>query len=138
MIDVSAIQHLEVSSNDFTGKKFAVISNQRIDTGAGVLKNAVMPLPTILLGLFGTSATFYLNGTSSYNPVTGAVVATAPEPVSTKIYLEGYSLKEIGEAPELQSGDIKAYVPGQAFGYEETALLILQIRESGGTNGRIR
>jgi hypothetical protein len=137
MIDPSAIQYLEISGSDFAGRKFAVISNERIDTGAGILKNPVMPIPTLILGLFGTRATFYLNGVSEYDPSTGVVVENNPDPITADIYPESYTLAEASGIPEVLEGDIKVYVPGQAFGYSEVALLILQVRETGGVAERI-
>lgn len=137
MIDPSAIQYLEINGSDFAGRKFVVISNERIDTGSGVLKGPIMPLPTLLLGIFGTPASFYLNSVSSYSPETGVVTATAPVAVNGKVYAESYTLEESSSIPEVLQGDIKVYVPGELFGYAEVALLILQVRETGGLVGRI-
>ena len=137
MIDPSALQHVEISGPDFVGRRFSVVSNERVDTGAGILRGPIMPLPTLLLGLFGTRATFYLNGVSDYDPVAGVVVETAPAPVVANVYPESYTLEETGAIPEVVQGDIKLYVPGEAFGYSEVALLILQVRETGGTTERI-
>lgn len=137
MIDPSAIQYLEIQSPDFLGRKFAVVSNERVDTGAGILNGPIMPIPTLLLGLFGTNALFYLNGVSSYDPVAGVVTPAALAPIAAKVYAESYTLAEAGVSPEILEGDIKVYAPGQAFGYSTVALLILQVRESGGVTARI-
>lgn len=137
MIDLSAVQHLEINSPDFAGRQFMVVSNERVDTGGGILNGPIMPLPTLLMGLFGTDATFYLNGTSSYDPVSGQVVTTAPAPAPAKVYAESYTLEDRATAPEILEGDIKVYAPGQAFGYSTVALLILQVRETGGVTARI-
>lgn len=138
MIDLSAVQHVEINSPDFAGRKFMVVSNERVDAGAGILNGPIMPLPTLLLGLFGTNATFHLNGVSSYDPLAGVVVASAPAPVTAKVYAESYTLEDRAAAPEVLEGDIKVYAPGQAFGYSTVALLILQVRETGGVTARIR
>ena len=137
MIDPSAIQHVEISGPDFAGRRFSVVRNERVDTGAGILKGPIMPLPTLLMGLFGTRATFHLNGVSSYDPTSGTVTESAPTPVTANVYPESYTLEDSGALPEVLQGDIKLYVPGQAFGYSEVALLILQVRETGGTTERI-
>jgi hypothetical protein len=137
MIDPSAIQYLEINGSDFVGRKFAVIGNERVDTGSGVLKGPIMPLPTLLLGIFGTPASFYLNSVSGYIPETGAVTTTAPAALNGKVYAESYTLEESSSIPEVLQGDIKVYVPGELFGYAEVALLVLQVRETGGPVGRI-
>ena len=137
MIDLSAVQHVEILGADFVDKKFMVLSNERVDTGAGILKGPIMPLPTLLLGMFGTPAIFYLDGVSEYNPETGEVVINKPTPVKASVYPEAYTSKEIAELPEVVAGDIKLYVPGQAFGYAEIALLILQVRRTGAGAGAI-
>lgn len=137
MIDPSAIQYVEIGGPDFSGRRFMVVSNERVDTGAGILKGPIMPLPTLLMGLFGTRATFYLNGVSSYDPSTGSVIASAAPPVTVNVYPESYTLADQSVAPEVLQGDIKLYVPGEAFGYTEVALLILQVRETGGVTARI-
>ena len=137
MIDPSAIQHVEIQNPDFVGRQFAVVSNERVDTGAGTLNAPIMPVPTLLLGLFGTPATFYLNGVSKYDPLTGKVTEFKPTPVQAMVYPESYTLEERSIAPEILSGDIKLYVPGQAFGYTTVALLILRIRENAGVTQRI-
>ena len=137
MIDLSAIQHLEINSPDYQGLKFMVISNERTDTGLGILNAPIMPLPTLLLGLFGTPGVFYLNSVSSYDPETGDVVKEEPEPVIAQVYPESYTTEDKGAIPEVLDGDIKVYVAGEAFGYTNIALLTLQVRETGSITGRI-
>ena len=137
MIDPSAIQHVEISGPDFAGRRFSVVSNERVDTGAGILRGPIMPLPKMLMDLFGTPATFHLAGVSQYDPATGAVTETSPTPVTTRVYPESYTLEDVSGLPEVLVGDIKVYVPGIAFGYQEVALLILQVRETGGTTEKI-
>ena len=137
MIDLSTIQHLEINSPDYQGLKFMVISNERTDTGLGILNAPIMPLPTLLLGLFGTDATFYLNSVSSYDPETGDTVENTPQPVLAKVYPEAYTTEDKGAIPEVLDGDIKVYVPGEAFGYTNIALLTLQVRETGSIAARI-
>jgi hypothetical protein len=137
MIDPSSVQYLEINGPDFAGRKFVVISNERVDTGSGVLKAPIMPLPTLLLGIFGTPASFYLNTVSGYDPETGIVTTSAPTAVAGKVYAESYTLEESSSIPEVLQGDIKVYVPGELFGYNEVALLILQVRETGNPIGRI-
>lgn len=137
MVDPSAIQYLEINGPDFTGRKFAVISNERVDTGSGILKSVVMPIPSMVLDMLGTDATFYLNGVSEYDPTTGIVTETTPPPIETKVYAESYTISDIAAVPEIMQGDIKVYAPGAPFGYSEVALLILQVRETGGVTARI-
>jgi hypothetical protein len=137
MIDPSSVQYLVINSPDYLGRQFAIVSSERVDTGDGVLKGPILPLPTLLMNLFGTTATFYLNGVSAYNPTSGVVTSSTPSPVTAKVYPESYSLADRSAAPEILDGDIKVYVPGQAFGYKTTALLILQVRESGGVTARV-
>lgn len=131
MFDLSAIESIEINSPDFTGRRFAVISNERIDTGDGALKGPIMPIPKTILGIFGTPATVYLNGNSSYDPATGEVVKTSPAPISTKVYAESYTLQDRSISPEIKDGDIKVYVPGADLGYSSVALLIFQVRDTG-------
>jgi hypothetical protein len=137
MLDLSSVQHVEIDGPDFAGRKFMILNNERIDTGAGVLNAPIMPIPTTLLRLFGTPAKFYLNTVSQYDPESGEVTSAKPVAVEAYVYPESYTLAEVSEIPEVQSGDIKVYVPGQAFGYAQVALLILQVRDTGSTSGRI-
>jgi hypothetical protein len=136
MIDLSAIESLEIHSPDFQGRKFAIVSNERVDTGDGILKSAMMPLPTLLMGLFGTNATFYISGVSEYDPELGQVTTKTPTEFKAKVYAESYTLQEKASIPELLNGDIKVYVPGEALGYSSVALLILQVRSTGATVSR--
>jgi hypothetical protein len=137
MIDLSTVQYLEIDGKDFIGKRFAIVNNEKVDTGAGVLNSPIMPLPTLLLDIFGTKATFYIGGTSVYDPDTGDMTVTPAIPVPAKIYPESYTLEESSKIPEVLQGDIRVYVPGQAFGYSTVALLILQVRQTGDVLERI-
>ena len=60
---------------EFQGRKLVVLSNERVDTGAGILNGPIMPLPTLLLDLFGTPAVFKLNTPDKYDPETGNALA---------------------------------------------------------------
>lgn len=136
-MDYSAIQHLEISGPDFVGRKFAIVNSERVDTGDGILKGPIMPIPELILDLFGTRATFYLNGVSAYNPETGEVTKVEPPSIEAKIYPESYTLEEQARIPEVLQGDMKVYVSGRVFGYESVALLVLQVRETGTISARI-
>lgn len=137
MIDLSTVQNLTIDGSDFTDKQFVVISVQRVDTGAGALKS-LMSLPLTLLNVFGTGATFFLNAASSYDPDTGEAAAEAQAQIKAKIYPEAYTAQERSSAPEILNGDVKVYAPGTTFGYTTSALLILQVREVGGSTSRLR
>jgi hypothetical protein len=137
MLDLSSVQHVQIDGPDFAGRKFMVLNNERVDTGAGLLNAPIMPIPTTLLRLFGTPAKFYLNGVSAYDPESGEVISSTPTAIDAYVYPESYTMAEVAEMPEVLSGDIKVYVPGQAFGYSQVALMILQVRETGSTSGRI-
>lgn len=134
MLDVSAIESIEINSPDFSGRRFIIINNERVDTGDGALRGPIVSLPKSILGIFGTPATMYLNSVSSYNPDTGEVTKTSPSSISTKIYAESYTLEDRASSPEIKSGDIRVYVPGADLGYSSVALLILQVRDSGTTS----
>ena len=54
-----------VDTVEFQGRKLVVLSNEQVDTGAGILNGPIMPLPTLLLDLFGTPAVFTLNTQTS-------------------------------------------------------------------------
>lgn len=134
MFDLSAIESIEIGGPDFAGRRFAVISNERVDTGDGALKGPIMPIPKTILEIFGTAATIYLNGVSSYDPGTGLVVKESPSPIATKVYAESYTLKDRAASPEIKDGDIRIYVPGLDLGYSSVALLIFQVRDTGGSS----
>lgn len=136
LIDLSAVEAIVINGPDFAGRAFAIVSNERIDVGSGVLKEPIMPLPTLLLGLFGTQAIFYLNGVSSYDPSSGQVTTTERNAIAGMVYAESFTLKERAEMPEVIEGDIKVYVPGEVFGYQEVALVILQVRETAFAEGQ--
>lgn len=124
-ISVSAVEYV-ISE----GRKFTILKNERVNTGAGILKDPIMPLPTLLLGLFGTTADFYLKSSDNYNPVTGSVTNDNQEVITADIYLEAQTIESSTGTGQLQSSGI-IYVPGEAFGYETTALLLLTVQETG-------
>ena len=68
-----------VDTVEFQGRKLVVLSNERVDTGAGILNGPIMPLPTLLLDLFGTPAVFTLNTPDKYDPETGECTCTHRE-----------------------------------------------------------
>ena len=126
--DLSTVAYLEINSRDYTGKQLMIVSSERVDTGEGALKQ-LMPLPTELLGILGTPATFFIAGENSYDPATGKVTSGAKTSVSAMIYAEAYTARECASIPTVMQGDVKVYAPGQAWGYETTALLQMQVRE---------
>ena len=101
-----------------------VLKNERTDTGEGILKEPIMPLPTLLLGLFGTPAEFFLRSSDSYDPATGAVTNDNTGSIKAQIYPEALSI-ERGDATGQLQASVRIYVSGQAFGYSTVALLIL-------------
>jgi hypothetical protein len=107
-----------------------VIENEFVDTGAGILNSPIMPLPPLLLGLFGTPARFFLNSVNTYDPATGNATLTQPAPISTNVYFESQLVQGDQEtAQEMASGTI--YVDGRAFGFTTQALLLLKVRATG-------
>lgn len=131
MLDLSAIESIEIQGSDFLGRRFAVISNERIDTGEGALRGPIMPIPETLLNIFGTPAVIRLNGNSAYDPLSGEITKTIGQEINVKVYAESYTLKDKSEVPEIKDGDIKVYVPGRPLGYTSVALLIFQVRDTG-------
>ena len=101
-----------------------VLRNERTDTGAGILNAPIMPLPTLLLGLFGTPAQFFLRSSDSYDPATGTVTNSNSETINAQIYPEALSIEKDDNSAQLQAS-VRLYVPGEAFGYSTVALLIL-------------
>lgn len=132
-MDISAFQYVEIQSPDYAGKKFAIISSEKVDTGEGALKASMMSLPSALLAIFGTPALFYLTGAPTYDPETGEVTSPLGSVVGATVYPEAYTLQDRAAIKEILKGDIRLYVPGKAFGYATTALLILQVRDTGST-----
>ena len=112
------------------GRRFVVLSNNRTDTGMGILNGPLMPLSGLLLGLFGTPAEFFLRSSDTYDPISGDVFSNAVESIKANVYTE-----EITIAPSEGTGQNQAtttiYVPGDAFGYESNALSILTCMETG-------
>lgn len=126
--DLSNVSYLEINSRDYAGKRFGIVANERVDTGEGALK-PLMSLPTELLAILGTPATFFMVDGGSYNAATGRVTAGPRTTVQAMIYAEAYTARECAEIPQIHQGDVKCYVPGEAFGRETTALFQMQVRE---------
>jgi|LauGreDrversion4_2_1035121.scaffolds.fasta_scaffold14560_6 hypothetical protein len=126
--DLSNVAYLEITSRDYAGKQLKIVSSERVDTGEGALK-PLMSLPTELLGILGTPAVFHMAGQNSYDPATGKVTSGSKTTVSAMIYAEAYTARECADIPNVLQGDVKVYAPGQAWGYETTALLQMQVRE---------
>jgi hypothetical protein len=126
--DLSTVAHLEINSRDYLGKQFMLVNSERVDTGEGALK-PLMSLPTELLSILGTPATFYMASGNTYDPATGKVTSGIKTAVPAMIYAEAYTARECSDIPTVMQGDVKVYAPGQAWGYETTALLQMQVRE---------
>ena len=109
-----------------------VVSNERVDTGAGILNGPLMPLSPLLLGLFGTPATFHLNSSGAYDPATGMIAGDKPTAISGPVYIESLTLAG-DDAAGQNKATAKVYAPGNLFGYPTVALVILGIRESAGS-----
>ncbi len=129
--DVSNVSHVEILSPDYAGRRLAVIKAERVDTGAGALNSLMMPIPVQLLTQFGTPARIYGRTPNSYNPETGTVAVDQAPVVSAMVYPEAFTVKECDTIPSVQSGDVKLYVPGLAFGFSTVALVLMQVREEG-------
>ena len=129
-LDLATVAYLEINSRDYLGKQFKIVNPERVDTGEGALKS-LMSLPTELLAILGTPATFYMAEGNSYDPATGKVTSGVKTTVKAMIYAEAYSPRDCADIPSLMQGDVKVYAPGQAWGYETTALLQMQVREIG-------
>ena len=112
------------------GRSFTILSNNRTNTGAGILNAPIMPLPTLLLGLFGTPAVFTLRCSDSYDPVSGQCTSTATRTISCQIYLDEETI-ENSDGTGQNEAVARVYAPGEAFGYATTALLTLQVMETG-------
>ncbi len=126
--DLSNVSYLEINSRDYSGKQLKIVSNERVDTGEGALK-PLMTLPTQLLAVLGTPATFFMAGDNDYDPATGRVTSGSKTAVQAMIYAEAYTARECADIPSVMQGDVKIYAPGEAWGYETTALLQMQVRE---------
>ena len=114
----------------FQGRSLQVISNNRTDTGAGILQTPLMPLPTLLLGLFGTPAEFFLRSSDTYDPATGAVTNSDDTVIKAQVYPEELTIARGDSTGQLQAS-CRVYVPGEVFGYASVALLILDCAETG-------
>jgi ribosomal protein L30E len=68
-------------------------------------------------------------GGNVYDPATGKVTSGVKATVKAMIYAEAYTARECADIPSVMQGDVKIYAPGQAWGYETTALLQMQVRE---------
>ena len=112
------------------GRSFTIVQNARTNTGAGILNAPIMPLPTLLLGLFGTPAVFSLRCSDSYDPVSGQCVSTATRIINCQIYLDEQTIQE-SDGTGQNEAVATIYAPGQAFGYSTTALLTIQVQETG-------
>ena len=119
-----------VDTVEFQGRKLVVLSNERVDTGAGILNGPIMPLPVLLLDLFGTPAVFKLNTPDKYDPETGECTCTHRE-IRTNVYPESLTMEGDDSTGQEAAVITKLYVPGQAFGYASVALLILKCEDRG-------
>lgn len=134
----SAVQTLEIKGKDFDGKTYSVIDCQTYDTGLGALNAPLMPVPSILFGIFGTPVKLFFAGPAkAYDPLTGEIEQSTGRPLEVKGYPEGYTMQEKTEVPEIQENDLKLYLPGQDLGYESAAIILLQIRQIGFTTQQI-
>ncbi len=124
-ISVDAVEKIESE-----GRTFTIVDNQRTNTGAGILNAPLMPLPTLILGLFGTPAVFTLRCSDSYDPVSGTCTSTATRTISCQIYLDEQTIQE-SDGTGQNEAVATVYAPGEAFGYATSALLTLQVAETG-------
>ena len=106
------------------------MSNERVDTGEGTLKGPIMPLPVMLLDLFGTPAVFTVTTPASYDPETGETTHSTKE-IRTNIYPESMTMAGDTNTGQEAATCTKVYAPGQPFGYSTVALLILQCEDRG-------
>ena len=123
-----SMDHVEYAVTE--GRKYTVIANERVNTGAGILKTPIMPIPTLLLGLFGTPAELFLKSSDAYDPATGQVTNTNNESIKLNAYLDKQVIETSDGTAQLQTSGI-LYVPGEALGYETTALCLLTVQETG-------
>ena len=115
---------------EFQGRELVILSNERVDTGEGILQGSIMPLPVLLLDLFGTSATFMLKTPDVYDPETGERSCTETE-IRTKVYPESLTMEGDSSTGQEAAVITKLYCPGQPFGYASVALLILKCEDRG-------
>jgi len=119
-----------VDSVSFQGRKLVILSNERVDTGMGVLNGPLMPLPVTLLDLFGTPAVFTLKTPDAYDPETGECSCTERE-VRANIYPESLTMEGDDNTGQEAAVITQLYVPGSVFGYASVALLILKCEDRG-------
>lgn len=130
-ISIDAVEYLVTE-----GRKYTILANERVNTGAGILKAPIMPLPTLLLGLFGTPAQFFLRSSDAYDPVTGTATNSNAEVITTTVYLDQQTIGTSEGTGQLQTAGT-VYAPGEAFGYATTALLLLKVQETGEFQRRV-
>ena len=118
------------------GRSFTILSNNRTNTGAGILKAPIMPLPTLLLGLFGTPAVFTLRCSDAYDPVSGECTSTATRTINCQIYLDEETIDN-SDGTAQNERTARVYAPGEAFGYATTALLTLEVQETGANQRKV-
>lgn len=112
------------------GRSVQVLSNLIADTGEGILKDALMPLPSLILGLFGTTAQVYLKSSDSYDPATGKSTNANQTVITAKIYPEDITTQRAEGSGTIQA-TVRVYMPGELFGYTTGALLTLECVETG-------
>jgi hypothetical protein len=109
-----------------------VLSNVITDTGEGILNEVIMPLPTLILDLFGTTADFHLQSSDTYDPATGESRNSSSnrEVITAKIYAEDLTVQR-AESSGTNQATVRVFAPGEAFGYATGALLTLECVETG-------
>lgn len=118
------------------GRSFTILSNSRTNTGAGILNAPLMPLPPLLLGLFGTPAVFTLRCSDAYDTVSGECTSTASRTINCQIYLDEETI-ENSDGTAQNERTARVYAPGEAFGYATTALLTLDVQETGANQRKV-
>lgn len=119
-----------VDTVSFQGRELVILSCERVDTGMGLLNSSIMPLPTLLLGLFGTPAKFVLRTDMVYDPETGDCACTEEE-FTTTVYPESLTVEGNADTGQEAAVITKLYVPGEVFNYQSVALLVLSCEEVG-------
>ena len=123
----------------FQGRSVQILSNLIADTGEGILREVIMPLPTQILDLFGTTADFHLRSSDSYDPATGESTNSSAnrEVISVKIYPENITVQR-AESSGTTQATVRIYAPGEAFGYTTGALLTLECIETGASKRMVQ
>lgn len=123
----------------FQGRSVQILSNLIADTGDGILRDALMPLPSTILNLFGTTAEFHLRSSDSYDPATGeSTNSTANrEVISAKILPEDIKIERSDNSGTNQA-TVRILAPGETFGYATGALLTLECIETGATQRMVQ